>query len=92
MTPTDRQLFEMEDEHGNSAWFAVELIVQVNDNMYAALTHVDEEGNDLSEESALFRVEEEGDDLAFEPVTDDDEFEAAQAVMNGYIAQLPGAH
>jgi uncharacterized protein YrzB (UPF0473 family) len=82
-----REFMEMVDEHGNSAWFAVDLTIEApNGKLYAVLTHVDEEGNDMSEESTLFIVENPGtEDVVFAPVEDDDEFDMVYAILGKAI-------
>jgi len=85
----EREYLTMEDEDGNESRFAIELAFEVDENTYAVLTHVDDDGNNLSEESMLFQVDESEEGLSFEPIEDEDEFDRIHGIIHDMMNQ-PG--
>lgn len=78
----EREYLVMEDDDGNESRFAIELGFEVGTDTYAVLTHVDDDGNNLSEESMLFKVEEVEEGFSFEPVEDEDEFDRVHDIIH----------
>ena len=83
------QLIEMFDEQGQSALFGVEMTLLYEDEPYAIMVHVSEEGVPLSDESILFKLDtEDGDELiiaACEPVEDELIIEEVQEYIHSLI-------
>lgn len=74
MTRLLDEYIQLHDEGSNSAWFRVESEFLYKEARYAILTHVDEYGHDLADESVLFlmEIEDDGENIAsFEPVEDE---------------------
>lgn len=66
-------IVQLHDEAGNKAFFREDVVFSYQENLYAVMTHVDEEGQDLSEESVLFAVTDADDEayITLEPVQDE---------------------
>ena len=69
------EVFTLTDEDGNEKQFELLGSQEIDGNTYYALTELDEEGNQISDEYVVLRVESEGDEDILVSIEDDEEFD-----------------
>ena len=69
------EYYTLTDEEGNESQFELIGEAEIDGNTYYALTELDEEGNQISDEYVVLRVESEGDEDILVSIEDDEEFD-----------------
>lgn len=69
------EYYTLTDEEGNESQFELISEAEIDGNTYYALTELDEEGNQISDEYVVLRVESEGDEDILVSIDDDEEFD-----------------
>ena len=71
----NEEVFTLTDEEGNESQFELIGEAEIDGVTYYALTELDEEGNQVSDEYVVLRVEKEGDEDVLVSIEDDEEFD-----------------
>lgn len=69
------EYYTLTDEEGNESQFELIGEAEIDGKTYYALTELDEEGNQISDEYVVLRVESEGDEDILVSIDDDEEFD-----------------
>ena len=69
------EVYTLTDEEGNESQFELIGEAEIDGVTYYALTELDEEGNQISDEYVVLRVESEGDEDILVSIEDDEEFD-----------------
>ncbi len=69
------EVYTLTDEEGNESQFELIGEAEIDGVTYYALTELDEEGNQVSDEYVVLRVEKEGDEDILVSIEDDEEFD-----------------
>ena len=69
------EVYTLTDEEGNESQFELIGEAEIDGVTYYALTELDDEGNQVSDESVVLRVEQEGDEDVLVSIEDDEEFD-----------------
>ena len=69
------EVYTLTDEEGNESQFELIGEAEIDGITYYALTELDEEGNQVSDEYVVLRVEKEGDEDVLVSIEDDEEFD-----------------
>ena len=69
------EVYTLTDEEGNESQFELIGEAEIDGVTYYALTELDEEGNQVSDEYVVLRVEKEGDEDVLVSIEDDEEFD-----------------
>ena len=69
------EVYTLTDEEGNESHFELIGEAEIDGVTYYALTELDEEGNQISDEYVVLRVESEGDEDILVSIEDDEEFD-----------------
>ena len=69
------EYYTLTDEEGNESQFELIGEAEIDGVTYYALTELDEEGNQVSDEYVVLRVEKEGDEDVLVSIEDDEEFD-----------------
>ena len=69
------EVYTLTDEEGNESQFELIGETEIDGVTYYALTELDEEGNQVSDEYVVLRVEKEGDEDVLVSIEDDEEFD-----------------
>ena len=69
------EVYTLTDEEGNESQFELIGEAEIDGVTYYALTELDDEGNQVSDEYVVLRVEQEGDEDVLVSIEDDEEFD-----------------
>ena len=69
------EVYTLTDEEGNESQFELIGEAEIDGVTYYALTELDEEGNQVSDEYVVLRVEKEGDEDILVSIEDDEELD-----------------
>jgi len=69
------EVYTLTDEEGNESQFELIGEAEIDGVTYYALTELDEEGNQVSDEYVVLRVEKEGEEDVLVSIEDDEEFD-----------------
>lgn len=69
------EVYTLTDEEGNESQFELIGEAEIDGVTYYALTELDDEGNQVSDEYVVLRVEKEGDEDILVSIEDDEEFD-----------------
>ena len=82
------EYYTLTDEEGNESQFELIGEAEIDGHTYYALTELDEEGNQISDEYVVLRVESEGDEDILVSIEDDEEFDKVAAFFDDQFSDI----